>query len=49
MKAHVRKKAYRRMIHELAKVGYINLADGRMVPKTQAKDDSMKSNYYPQR
>lgn len=49
MKMHVRKKAFRRMINALAKDGRINAADGRMVPKAQVPDNSMRRDYYPQR
>lgn len=48
MKVHAKKKAYRTMIHSLAKAGKMNDADGKMVDRSQIKDSSMKWDYYPQ-
>ena len=52
MKVHARKKAYRRMLHEMAAKGFINLPDGTMSQKgdsSRVKDNSMVRDYYPQR
>lgn len=48
MKVHTKKKLTRARMKQLAKDGYINLADGRIVQRSVAEDNSMKRDYYPQ-
>ena len=49
MKIHTKKKLYRRTLSELAKKGYINDSNGRMVLRAQQADNSMKRDFKPQR
>ena len=49
MKSHVKKKAYRAAIKQLAMKGFANNATGQMVQKSYLADNSMKRDYYPQR
>lgn len=46
MKVHSRKKAYRRMIKDLAKKGMINDVDGKMIKR--GNKTSMHRDYHPQ-
>ncbi len=48
MKAYEKKKAYRRALKDAARKGLINAADGRMIPRGSAPDNSMRRDYYPQ-
>jgi hypothetical protein len=49
MKIHTKKKLYRRTLSELAKKGYINDANGRMVLRSSVSANSMVRDYKPQR
>lgn len=49
MKVHTKKKAYRAMVKQLARDGFINLENGHFVARNQAADNSMKRDYFPQR
>lgn len=50
MKVHERKKAYRRMIKDLAmKHDKINAPNGLMINRSSAADNSMRRDYYPNR
>jgi hypothetical protein len=48
MKIHVKKKAYRLMVKQTAKAGFINDTSGRFIQRSQAVDNSMKRDYSPQ-
>lgn len=48
MKIHAKKKAYRALLKQLAKDGYANDADGKMVRRSTLPDNSMKRDYYSQ-
>ena len=46
MKAHVKKKLQQQLHKRALKAGLANTADGKMVPKDQLADNSMKRDYY---
>ena len=48
MKIHTKKKLYRLSLKQAAKEGYINDADGKLIRRGQARDGSMKRDFYPQ-
>lgn len=48
MKIHVKKKAYRLAIKQLAKAGYANNENGQMVKRNFLKESSMRRDYSPQ-
>lgn len=48
-KSYQRKKNWRRALRKMCKEGFINDAKGKMIPRNQAADNSMKRDYSPQR
>lgn len=47
-KTVVRKKAFRNRIKQLAKEGFMNDAEGKMIKRSVAPDNAMRRHYYPQ-
>lgn len=47
MKAYEKRKSYRLSLRKLRLAGMINAADGRMIPKNQIPDSSMRRDYFP--
>lgn len=48
MKSHTKKKAYQRVMKQLAKQGLINDASGKMVDRSRQPDNSMVRDFSPQ-
>lgn len=48
-KSNEKKKWYRRALRKMCKSGLINDASGKMIPRNQASDNSMKRDFSPQR